>query len=156
VIVVSDTSPISTLLTVGSLSLLHQLYGEILVPNAVWLELQEYHPEVRYHPFLKQCLIGNRQAVDKLLETLDAGEAEAIVLAIEHNADILLIDESLGRKYATIRSVPVIGLMGVFLMAKSKGLIQAVAPLIEDVEKKAGFYLSRSLKLQILKDAGEC
>lgn len=154
-IVVSDTSAISALLTVGKLPLLHQNYGEILIPDAVWKELYSFHPDMSHFGFLNQCSVKNLNAVEPLLESLDRGEAEAIILAVEKKADVLLIDESLGRFHAMKHDVPIIGLMGVLLLAKSKGLVHEIGPIIQDVEEMAGFYLGRALKSQILREAGE-
>ena len=154
-IVVSDTSPLSALLTVGKLTLLHELFGEILIPSAVYRELLQHHPEVSETSFLRHQSVVDQSAVSALLDTLDPGEAEAIVLAVEQHADLLLIDESLGRTSAMQHDVPIIGLMGILLLAKSAGLLTEVAPIINAVEEQAGFYLGRALKAQILRDAGE-
>lgn len=154
-IVVSDTSALSALLTVDRLGLLQELFGEIRVPSAVLQELVLHHPDCSGIPYLRVETVKNVEAVRASQDQLDAGEAEAIQLALEQSADLLLIDESLGRSFALEHQIPIIGLMGILLMSKEKKLIPEVGPLIEEVECKAGFYLSRPLKKRILKDAGE-
>lgn len=93
--------------------------------------------------------------VQRLLAELDFGEAEAIVLAKELHADELLMDESSGRRVAMREGVPVIGLLGVLLEAKGRGLIGSVGILIERLEREAGFYVASRVKDIILREAGE-
>ncbi len=107
-IVVSDTSPISALFRIGELHLLPQLYGEIIVPFAVMGELLELEKSgvdiglIKQATWLVSIKVKEQKQVDHLLLDLDVGEAEAIILAKELNADWLLIDESKGRKHAKI------------------------------------------------------
>jgi hypothetical protein len=80
-IVVSDTSPLTTLKQIGRVELLRELYGEVLIPEAVRDELSAAHESL---PGFVECVpVADRRAVNSLLEKLDAGEAEAIVLAKE-------------------------------------------------------------------------
>lgn len=152
-IVVSDTSPITALLTIQKINLLARLYGEVKVPPAVAEELLAYHAELP--EFIQVTPVAYSPLLDELAQTLDRGEAEAIVLAKELHADLLLIDESLGRAAARQEHLPVIGLMGVLLVAKKKKLIDSLGDLIERLESDAGFYLARSVKERVLAEAGE-
>lgn len=152
-IVVSDTSPITALLTVGQIELLHRLYGDVKIPPAVSEELRAYHVELP--DFIQTVSVGYDPLLDHLQETLDRGEAEAIVLAKSLKADLLLMDEALGRQAARLEHMPVIGLMGVLLIAKKKGLLVSVRNLVERLEAEAGFYLSRAVKVQVFAAAGE-
>ena len=77
------------------------------------------------------------------------------MLAKELHADILLIDESLGREAARHEHLPIIGLMGILLIAKKKGLVASMHDLINRLETEAGFYLSRQVKEKVLAVAGE-
>jgi uncharacterized protein len=145
VIVVSDTSPITALLSIQQIDLLRRLYGDVKIPSAVQKELLAYHTEIP--AFIQTVPVKESLLLDRLSRELDRGEAEAI--------DLLLIDESLGRAAAQHEHLPVIGLMGVLLIAKKKGLVSSVGDLIGQLETSAGFYLSRAVKDRVLAGAGE-
>ena len=85
---------------------------------------------------------------------LDPGEAEAILLAEEVNCRFLLIDERKGRAIANRRGVPVVGIAGVLLAAKKRGLIDAVMPILKNLEQ-AGYRISAGLTKEIARLAGE-
>jgi predicted nucleic acid-binding protein len=113
--VVSDASPLVSLARLGHLELLHELYGDVLV--AVWQELvvqgagQPGAAELGRAPWIRRCTVGNRPLVEALWQHLGAGEAEAIALA----AELLLMDERLGREAARRVGVRVVGVAGVRL-----------------------------------------
>ena len=86
---------------------------------------------------------------------LDDGEAEAIVLAIELKADFLLLDERKGRAIATRLGLRPIGLLGVLVEAKHKRLITDLRSVLDDLIRKAGFWISQELYEHALKIAGE-
>jgi predicted nucleic acid-binding protein len=86
---------------------------------------------------------------------LDRGEAEAIALAERLQADLLLMDERIGRRCARERSLRVVGLLGTLIVAKQRGLIAAVRPLVEQLRQQAGFYVSDTLLAEVLQRAGE-
>ncbi len=152
-IVVSDTSALTSLLQIGRVELLAQVYSEVFIPEAVRNELLREHPTL---PGPVRCQpVANQAEVRRLLQELDAGEAEAIVLAKELKADDLLMDETLGRRVATREGVHVIGLLGVLLEAKGRGLIPSVRQLTEELEHKARFRVSSSVKEIIFRAAGE-
>src|SRR3989442_663968 len=97
-IVVSDTTAITSLLQIGRCDLLRQLYHEVLIPEAVRDELIAAHPALPV--FLRVERAEDRVRVSRLQIELDLGEAEAISLAKERGADLLLIDENEGRRVA--------------------------------------------------------
>lgn len=90
-----------------------------------------------------------------LVKSLDKGESEAIILAYELQADFLLIDERKGRRTAQEMGVKTIGLMGILIKAKNQGLLEKIAPVLEDLTQVAGFWISDKLKEEILILAGE-
>jgi len=152
-IVVSDTSAITALLQVGRAALLKELYGEILIPEAVREELAQTHTSLP--PFLRCERALNANEVRRLGAEFDQGEAEAIVLAKERHADLLLMDELQGRRVALREGVPFIGLLGVLVQAKQNGCISSVRQLIEELETVADFRLSDEIKLVAIRKAGE-
>jgi uncharacterized protein len=153
-LVVSDTSPVTSLLQVGRAGILPALFGRVLIPSAVENELLRFHPSLP--DYLSVHAIDNRQAAESLCRELDLGEAEAIVLAEESHAEYVLMDEKHGRSIAEARGLNVIGLLGVLLMAKKAGLIPAVAQLLIELESQAGFFVSECVRQLILTAAGEC
>jgi predicted nucleic acid-binding protein len=86
---------------------------------------------------------------------VDRGEAEAIALAQELRANWLLIDEREGRRLAKEAAVPVLGLVGVILIAKRAGLIPSARNLLGELERDAGIYLAEELRELALKSVGE-
>lgn len=159
--VVSNASPLINLARIGQLALLPRIFGRLLVPEAVWQEVVvdgQGHPgaeEIRLADWIEQTAVANRPLVHSLRQELDAGEAEAIALAIEQNADWLLMDERLGRQTAQHFGLGHIGLVGILQVAKQRGEIQALRPVLDDLRRLAGFRISSLLWDQALRDAGE-
>lgn len=152
-IVVSDTSCISNLLSVGQEHLLPRLFGEVLIPPAVVCELMRFHSSLP--EFLKPVAPTDESRIWRLRQELDLGEAEAICLALEVKADRLLIDEAIGRAAALREGLLIIGLVGVLISAKRGGYLGSIAPVLEQLENEAGFRLSLSLKIDALRSVGE-
>ena len=152
-IVVSDTSPITSLIQVEGLGLLHALYGRVLIPEAVHRELVHSHHTLP--DFLETRTVLDRAMVERLQIGLDLGEAEAIVLAKEAHAQLLLIDEKLGRLAAVREGLAITGLMGVLISAKRKGLIPSMRELVDQIEMRAGFRVSEAVKREAFLEAGE-
>ena len=90
-----------------------------------------------------------------LLTKLDAGEAQAIVLALETNCDLLLMDERIGTNVARQEGLQTIGLVGVLIKAKENGIIKEVREILSDLKQQAGFWLGEKLENQILENLGE-
>jgi predicted nucleic acid-binding protein len=160
-VVVSDTSPILNLACIGRLDLLHALYRQIVIPPAVFHELALADPDapgaaqVRSADWIAQHPIANKPLVRALRLELDAGEAEAIACALELKATLLLMDERRGREIAQRMGLPVLGLLGVLLLAQRRGLVPALRPLLDDLRNKAGFWISDALYRRVLLETGE-
>ncbi|MFP4102680.1 DUF3368 domain-containing protein [Coleofasciculus sp.] len=162
-IVVSNTSPISNLAVLGNLPLLQQVYHTIIIPTAVADEIAQVatiYTQAATVPTLDWIQIQNltnndNELIESLGEELDAGEAEAIALALELNADLLLIDEQLGRTVASRYGLKVKGLLGVLVTAKRLGMISAVKPVMDDLIVQARFRVSQQLYTDVLQAAGE-
>ncbi len=160
-IVVSNTSPITNLAAIDHLHLLRDLYGRIYIPRGVWDELNAFgrpwpgRNEVAEADWIAQRSVQDKKVVAVLQRDLDRGEAETIALALEMEADLVLLDEREGRHMAQRLGLEVIGVVGILLAAKAEGLIATVRPLLDDLRYRAGFYLSDSLYTQVLKIAQE-
>jgi predicted nucleic acid-binding protein len=159
-LVVSDTSPIRALNFLGLLPVLEQLYGPIIVPPAVEQELAKPREgfeaiDITRLAFIRVQVPQDRQRVDSFLSTLDLGESEALALAIEIEADVVLIDESDGRRAATMNGLPWLGTLAVLLEAKVRGHVAEVRPLMDRLTDELGFFIAPSLKHRVLRLAGE-
>jgi uncharacterized protein len=161
VIVISDTSPIANLHQIGRLDLLRQMFGKVIIPPAVDVEIRKLEDfsvditEYKEADWIEIIAPKNNKRVRHFLATLDAGESEAIVVAQENGAEYLLIDERLGTKAALENGIQTIGLIGILLKAKKIGLIKMLTPTLEELEHEAGFWIGSKLKNTVLKDAGE-
>ena len=152
-ITVSDTTAITTLLKAGQEDLLQKLFGNLIVPDAVWDELSVFHPNLPGF-LIRQSVSANVQRLPGT-ELLGLGEVEAIQLAKEIPADLLLTDDRKARTAASGHGIRCGGLLAVLLDAKLKGHVHSVRAAIEEIEKNGGLYLSDSVKNEALKLAGE-
>jgi predicted nucleic acid-binding protein len=127
-IVIADTSPLNYLIRLGHPDVLREIYGRELVPHAVVIEMQ--HPEAPVEvrdwasappSWLEEVHV--RQIDTSLAVELGPGEREAISLALEVQADVLLIDERAGRQEAEARHIAVAGTLAVLLQASLRGSI---------------------------------
>lgn len=159
--IVSNASPVINLARIGKLYLLRELYGELIIPEPVWHEVvvqgagQPGADEVKAATWIKTRAATNRQLVQALQQELDAGEAEAIALVLEIGAELLLMDEHLGREVARHLGLRYTGLVGVLIEAKRKGFIRAVKPHLDALRDIAGFWVSDVLYQRVLQDEGE-
>ena len=159
--VVSNTSPITSLAGISQLELLHQLYEEIVIPQAVYNEMAGIGKtvpgtiEVQTLPWIQPRPIKDLNLLGTLQSNLDSGEAAAIVLALELKAELLIMDERPGRTIARQYGLAVIGILGVLLEAKDKGLISVVKPLMDRLIDEVEFRVSRQLYKTVLQRAGE-
>ena len=154
-IVVSNTSPIINLAAIDRLDLLQRLYRKLLIPGAVYEEIavvgseQPGAEEVQTQDWIETREVADRALVAALSAELDAGEAEAIALAVEQHAALVLLDERRGRDAAARLRIRFIGLLGALIQAREKGYIPAVKPVVDELIAKAGFWISRELYARI-------
>lgn len=160
-IIVSDTTPISELAKVDLLDLLPNLFREVIIPQGVLAELQTGdHPAAQWVasdiPWLIVAQVKNQALVAELQCSfnLDLGESEAIALAEEQQAAQLLIDEQAARRVALSRNLPLIGTMGILVLAKRQDLLQSVKTVL-DAMRGQGTWISERLYQQIVALAQE-
>ncbi|CAN5860449.1 DUF3368 domain-containing protein [soil metagenome] len=160
-IVVSNTSPIINLAAVGHLNLLQQLYKEITIPEAVYREIvvvgtgQPGSHEVETASWIKSRKVSSQTSIALMEIELERGEAEAIALAAELSADLLLLDERRARRMASRLGLRYIGVLGVLVEAKNRGHLKAVKPVLEVLITQAGFWVSTDLYTRVIEAAGE-
>ena len=130
-IVVSDSTPLISLMKASQLDILEKLFGDVLIPEAVFSELttNEAFPEeaalIQRSTYIKVVKVGDRKAVSLLQRAtgLDRGESEAIVYADDTHADLLMMDEVQGRKVAKSMGIPIMGSVGILVNAFRDGLL---------------------------------
>ena len=150
--VIADTSSLIAFHQIGHLSLLEPLFAEIHIPPSVaheaaptlpdlpsWIRIRE--PTRPLHPEILQALLG-------------PGESDALALALEIKADLVIIDERAARRLAVRLGLQITGTAGVLLRAKEMGLIPAVRPLL-DARLRFDFHLSPDIRARVLATAGE-
>ena len=157
-IVIVDTTPLISLSLIRQLHLLQVLYGEVLIPPAVKAEVlaggsRAGAVELRTATYIRTVSLKDPQRAT-LLSDLDRGEAEVIALGLEQQADLLIIDEQLGRRHAQRLGLPLTGILGVLLKAKQLGHLPEVKPLILQLHQN-GIRLGEALIERVLKLAGE-
>jgi predicted nucleic acid-binding protein len=126
--IVADTTPLNYLVLIEAIDFLPQLYGRILIPPAVHAELSAPQAPSRVRDWAAQMLpwlevVPLRNPADSSLSHLDAGERDAIALAVEQRASLLLMDERDGADAARARNLKVIGTLGVLDAAAAHGWI---------------------------------
>ncbi len=160
-IVVSNTSPLTNLAAIGQFDLLRCLYGRLHIARGVWEELNaggQAWPgrnEVAGADWIERHTIQNQALVTVLQRDLDLGESETIALALELKADLVLLDEREGRHAAQRMELRVVGVLGILLEAKARGMVKAVRPHLDALCQTAGFYLSDTLYHYALSLADE-
>jgi len=152
--IISNTTPIISLLKVDKLNLLKELYTKIIVPTAVYLEIESgkekpYYQDLTQIDWIEIQEIRNTDSRDYFLD-LDEGEAEVLILAKELNADLIIMDEIMGRRYSKQLEFNLTGTIGILLKSKEKGLIASIKNLLTELTEK-GTWLSPKLISKALK-----
>jgi predicted nucleic acid-binding protein len=106
-------------------------------------------------PWIRCQVVANRDLVALFLGRVDAGEAEAIALAMEIGGEVVLVlDDLKARRLARERDFDIVGSAGVLLLAKNRGVIPLVRPLLDEL-RAAGLRFSERAYQRVLCDAGE-
>lgn len=157
--VVSNTSPLLNLAVIGELELVRRQFSSVLVPPAVVDEFR-LDTEQPGTSALSRALgdgwidvsePGDVPLVRTLRQDIDSGEAEAIALAAELEADRILIDEREGRHRARNIGLKVTGALGILLRAAQEGTLDSLADTLDRLEDEAGFWIGPALRTHILK-----
>ncbi|MBW1702873.1 MAG: DUF3368 domain-containing protein [Deltaproteobacteria bacterium] len=159
--VVSNTSPILNLAIIGELSLLRDQFGEVLIPGAVLEELrvQENLPgsqvvsDAINAGWIRVEAVKQVPLFRALQRDLDKGEAEAIALAMQVNAEWVLMDERDGRKAAKSMKLKVAGVLGILLKAHREGNLRSLKQAMDKLREEAGFYIRTDVYTTIIQEA---
>jgi uncharacterized protein len=160
VIVVCDSTILIGLAGIGRMDILRKVFSKIFIPEEVFHEVVEKGADkpsakdIKNADWIEIIPVKDRTQVNLLTISLDKGEAQVLVLAKELLADLIMIDEEKARKTAVIAGYNIMGLLGLFILAKNLGLVPQIQPLIEELRRKR-FRISDSLVSKALKRAGE-
>jgi hypothetical protein len=159
---VSNSSVLIALSSIGQLSLLRHRFPEgVLIPETVWHEVVEAGgdrpgaKEVRASNWIQRCTVKDQDYVRFLRTELDAGEAEAIVLARQERADVVLLDEKEARGIARRLGLHVLGTVGLLIWARRQELIPNLSAQLKALQEDGGFRLSQELCVEALRQVGE-
>jgi predicted nucleic acid-binding protein len=163
-VVVSDASVLIFLAAAGQFRLLRDLYGRVLIPPKVFQEVAEARPGRSGDSETRSAVTDGwveikapaPTSLDGWLQSqLNAGESQAIALALELKAASVLIDESDGRRIAARLGLTPTGTLGVLLAGKAAGLIPAVKPVLDDLIQNHSFHINEVMARSALAGAGE-
>lgn len=160
-IVVCDSSPIINLAIIGELHLIPAIFKKVVIPTAVYNEIVitgsglPGSSEIQNADWIEVKSYTDNVLMTQLRKSLHLGEAAAITISLENQAELLLIDENAGRTVAIAYGLTVLGTLGILLRAKSIGLIPSVKPLMDKLMVDARFFVSATVYARILSIAGE-
>lgn len=158
--VIVNSTPLIALSHVNKLDILQKLYGEIMIPNAVYCEISA-KPDSVCKRQVEEALnwiriekIQNEMAKTMYKTQLHDGEVEVMILAKERNADLVIIDDANAKKHAKYLQLPVTGTLGVLIKAKKEGYISKLRPILEEMVNK-NIYLSENVINMCLRQVNE-
>lgn len=157
-LVIADTSPINYLILIGHIDVLHSLFERVILPSVVRDELKDAPPQVRLwiadRPAWVEVRITTDSLRDASLQDLDAGEEDAIALAVELHADLLLMDDREGVLAARRRGLTVTGTLGVLGLAARHGLLD-LAEAFERIKRTNFRYRQDTMDALLVEASGE-
>jgi predicted nucleic acid-binding protein len=157
--VITDTSPIQYLYQINQLNLLPTLYGQVRMPQAVAYELTQGRaqgillPNLTFLSWITLCSVPSSILIPDL-PNLGAGEREALSLATTIPDSLMILDDALARGYAQQLNIPITGTLGVLLKSKQSGYVDAIAPLLDELDA-LNFRLASATRGAVLKLANE-
>ncbi len=136
--------------------MLEKIYGKIIVPFAVYNEIENgihkpYYQDLKLIDWIEILEINNPNSKDYFID-LDEGEAEVLILSKEQNADLVIMDEIMGRRYAKQLGFNLTGTIGILLKAKEDGFIKSIKESLTELVEKGSWLnpklISKALKLE--------
>lgn len=159
--VVVNATPLINFASINRLDILQSLFSEIVVPFHVWDEVvtngskYETSKIIKLAKFVKVRKADDELLYKTLLVDINRGEAEAIVLALEINAELIILDEKEARNFAEYYGLNFTGTVGCLLKAKQKGIIENLKPVLDDIMLKGNFWLSDAVYNRAIEFAKE-
>jgi len=159
-LIVCDSSTLISLSSINHLWILKKLSDRVIIPEKVYEEVviagsgKPGAIEIGKSTWLERNTATNLDYVKKLCKILNIGESEAIALAKDLKADLIVLDDELARKIARKEGLKVSGLLALLVKAKEEKLIPSVKPILNELKAK-GFYLSEALYNKILGESKE-
>lgn len=157
--VISNTSPLQYLYQSDELELLVELFGRVQVPEAVVMELNEglrrnvHLPDPTALPWLTIRSVRDRTLMP-LVTNMGDGEMEVLALGLETPDALLIVDDKRARRHALALGLKFSGTLGIMLLAKERGVLEAVKPVMDRLEA-LGFRLGPETRQSVLELAGE-
>lgn len=158
--VIVNSTPLIILCNIGYLRILRDIYGEIIIPEAVYREVTEKEDSaciqiVSENEWIHVARVKDSSEKKMYKAKLHDGEVEVMILAQEMGRDsLVIIDDNAAKKTAKYLGLTVTGTMGVLLKGKRLGIIEEIKSLLQEM-KKRGFYVSDGLMKLVLEQAGE-
>ena len=137
--VICNTSPLQYLYQAELMHLLPALFGPVQAPPAVVAELAEGRrhgvrlPELTAIPWMTVRPVHDRTWLP-LVTSLGNGEKEVLALGLETPEHLLVLDDRRARRHATTAGLEVTGTLGILLLAKEQGIIEAVRPALDRLQ----------------------
>ena len=151
--IIFNSSPLINLAKTNSLYLIEELFGQVIIPSAVRTEVIDQARDKDESSGIEKLIenniivtkeVENQTVVKTLRSHLDFGESEVIALALEINADLVVIDEMEARETADNLDINKTGFLGIIIKAHNKDIIDSGIDLIDSAIEQ-GFYISNSL-----------
>lgn len=163
-LVVSDSSTLIHLASIGRLALLKKFYARITITPAVWREVVEQREgtagavevaNAHQAGWIEVVAPADESLVRLLRRDLGHGESEVITLAIERQADLTLLDESEARRIAEMYGLSKTGVIGILIRAKREGEIDSLRAELDRLREPGGFWIEDRLYHRALVAVGE-
>jgi predicted nucleic acid-binding protein len=160
-VIVSNTTPLSNFLHLGQMEILKTIFKELHVPTAVHREIEAYFSgDLQWQRCLDEGFIIRTEVqtptrIKELMLHLHMGEAEALCLCIENNAQLCLIDDRDARIIARLNNIPVSGTLGVLMKAKKLGMVESVKGLMDRLKNDHHYWIDDAMYKKVLSLSNE-
>ena len=159
--IVSNTTPISNFLHLGQMEILKTIFKKLHIPMAVHSEIEAYFSgddqwqRCLDEEFIIRTEVQTSPKIKELMIHLHMGEAEALCLCIENNAQLCLIDDRDARIIARLNNIPVSGTLGVLMKAKKMGIIESVKKLMDLLRNDHHFWIDDAMYSKVSRLSNE-